>query len=78
MRERERERQLQKKDEEGKKKPILLPISLLTFAFSVPDHRVPGINIFRAKSTSTQPQFWQSELLLCGLVSLWPLYLPVR
>lgn len=60
-----------KRDEEGKRL-ILLPISLLTFAFSVSDHRVPGINIFKAKSTSTQPQFWQTALLLCGLVCLWP------
>lgn len=60
-----------KRDEEGKKL-ILSPISLLTFAFSVSDHRVPGINIWTAKSTSTQPQFWQPELLLCGLVCLWP------
>lgn len=65
------EKQLQKRDEEGKKL-ILLPISLLAFAFSVSDHRVPGINIFRAKSTSTQPQVWQTEPLLCGLVCLWP------
>lgn len=60
-----------KRDEEGKKL-TLSPISLLTFAFSVSDHRVPGINIWTAKSTSTQPQFWQPELLLCGLVCLWP------
>lgn len=58
-------------DGEGKKL-IPLPIGLLTFAFSVSDHRVSGINILRAKSTSTQPQFWQAELSLCGLVCLWP------
>lgn len=66
-----REKQLQKRDEQ-EKKLIRLPISLLAFAFSVSDHRVPGINIFRAKSTSTQPQVWQTEPLLCGLVCLWP------
>lgn len=56
-------------DEEGKKLSSL-PIGLLTFAFSVSDHRVSGINILRAKSTSTQPQSWQTELALCGLVCL--------
>jgi hypothetical protein len=52
-------------DGEGKKL-IPVPIGLLTFAFSVSDHRLSGINILRAKSTSTQPQFWQT-----GLFTLW-------
>lgn len=56
----------------GRKTAYPLPIALLTFAFSVSDHRLSGINILRAKSTSTQPQFWQTELSLCGLVCLWP------
>lgn len=60
-----------KRDGKGKElSPV--PIGLLTFAFSVSDHRVSGINRLRAKSTSTQPQFWQTELSLCGLVCLWP------
>lgn len=58
-------------DGEGKQL-IPLPIGLLIFSFSVSDHRLSGINILRAKSTSTQPQFWQTELSLCGLVCLWP------
>lgn len=65
-----------RRDEEGKKL-MLLPISLFTSAFSVSDHWVPGINILRAKTTPTQPQFgklsfccvvWCAFGLLCLLV----------
>lgn len=65
-----------RRDEE-EKKLMLLPISLFTSTFSVSEHWVPGINILRAKTTPTQPQFgklsfccvvWWSFGLLCLLV----------